>query len=105
MSADANQTLDLAQRLQEHLDRQNDDKADDKPKVKKGVQGSLTTGLLGEKVGRMRKKVKAIARMARMFKTLREENQMIIRLKGVCPGHKIPAGVLLEGKDRIRSEC
>ena len=35
---------------------------------------------------RMRKKVRSIARMARMFKTLRQENETVVRLKGVCPG-------------------
>mmetsp|Transcript_102123 Transcript_102123/g.317677 ORF Transcript_102123/g.317677 Transcript_102123/m.317677 type:complete len:242 (+) Transcript_102123:116-841(+) len=53
---------------------------------------------------RMRKKVRTIARMARMFKTLRQENETVIRLKGVCPGHKLAPGLLLAGKDRMNSE-
>ncbi|CAE8637314.1 unnamed protein product, partial [Polarella glacialis] len=53
---------------------------------------------------RLRKKVRSIARMARMFKTLREENEMVIKLKGVCPGHKLAPGLLLEGKGRLTSE-
>lgn len=53
---------------------------------------------------RMRKKVRTIARMARMFKTLRQENETVIRLKGVCPGHKLAPGLLLAGKDRLTSE-
>merc|ERR1712060_562090 len=44
---------------------------------------------------KMRKKVRTIARMARMFKTLRQENETVIRLKGVCPGHKLAPGLLL----------
>jgi len=53
---------------------------------------------------RIRKKVKTIGRMARMFKTLRQENETVIRLKGVCPGHRLAPGLLLAGKDRMRSE-
>jgi serine/threonine-protein phosphatase 2B catalytic subunit len=53
---------------------------------------------------RMRKKVRSIARMARMFKTLRQENETVIRLKGVCPGHKLSPGLLLAGKDKLTSE-
>jgi serine/threonine-protein phosphatase 2B catalytic subunit len=53
---------------------------------------------------RMRKKVRSIARMARMFKTLRQENEAIIRLKGMCPGHKLAPGLLLAGKERLQNE-
>jgi len=53
---------------------------------------------------RMRKKVRTIARMARMFKTLRQENETVLRLKGVCPGHRLQAGLLLAGKDKLNSE-
>mmetsp|Transcript_103876 Transcript_103876/g.189204 ORF Transcript_103876/g.189204 Transcript_103876/m.189204 type:complete len:542 (-) Transcript_103876:260-1885(-) len=53
---------------------------------------------------RMRKKVRSIARMARMFKTLRQENEAVIRLGGVCPGDKISSGLLLAGKARLTSE-
>lgn len=53
---------------------------------------------------RMRKKVRTIARMARMFKTLRQENETIVRLKGVCPGHKLAPGMLLAGKERLTTE-
>lgn len=53
---------------------------------------------------RMRKKVRTIARMARMFKTLRQENETVLRLKGVCPGHRLEAGLLLAGKDKLNSE-
>jgi serine/threonine-protein phosphatase 2B catalytic subunit len=53
---------------------------------------------------RIKKKVRSIARMARMFKTLRQENETVIRLKGVCPGHKLSPGLLLAGKDKLESE-
>merc|ERR1711972_1131987 len=53
---------------------------------------------------RIKKKVRSIARMARMFKTLRQENETVIRLKGVCPGHKLSPGLLLAGKEKMNSE-
>lgn len=52
----------------------------------------------------MRKKVRTIARMARMFKTLRQENETVLRLKGVCPGHRLAPGLLLAGKERLNTE-
>jgi len=36
--------------------------------------------------------------MARMFKTMRQENETVIRLGGICPGDKLNAGLLLAGK-------
>jgi len=32
---------------------------------------------------------------------LREENEKIVKLKGLCPDKKLPIGLLLEGKDSI----
>ena len=52
----------------------------------------------------LRKKVKAMSRMMKMFKTLREENESVVQLKGICPDGKVPKGLLLEGKRAIESE-
>lgn len=49
----------------------------------------------------LRKKVKFISRMMKMQKTLREQNEEIVQLKGACPDHRIPKGLLLSGKDAI----
>merc|ERR1719262_115387 len=73
--------------------------------VAKGEHAAASDGSQKEDVrDRMRKKVRTIARMARMFKTLRQENETIVRLKGVCPGHKLAPGMLLAGKERLTSE-
>merc|ERR1719199_1757515 len=53
---------------------------------------------------RMRKKVRTVGRMCRLFKTIRQEHEIIVRLKGVCPGHKLAPGLLLAGKERLHSE-
>jgi serine/threonine-protein phosphatase 2B catalytic subunit len=74
--------------------------------VEKGghaVEGKTTTNTEDAR-DKMRKKVRTIARMARMFKTLRQENETVIRLKGVCPGHKLAPGLLLAGKEKLTTE-
>ena len=40
----------------------------------------------------------------KMFKTLREENESVVQLKGICPDGRVPKGLLLEGKKAIESE-
>ena len=40
----------------------------------------------------------------KMFKTLREENESVVQLKGICPDGKVPKGLLLEGKKAIENE-
>lgn len=52
----------------------------------------------------LRNKVKAMSRMMKMFKTLREENESVVQLKGICPDGRVPKGLLLEGKKAIESE-
>ncbi|KAF4697783.1 Serine/threonine-protein phosphatase 2B catalytic subunit alpha [Perkinsus olseni] len=57
-----------------------------------------------ERADRLRKKIKTVSRMMLMFKTLREENETIISLKGVCPGHRLAPGLLLSGRDALKNE-
>ena len=45
-----------------------------------------------------------MSRMMRMFKTLREENESVVQLKGICSDGKVPKGLLLEGKKAIENE-
>ena len=40
--------------------------------------------------------------MIKLFKTLRKENEDILKLKGLCPDNKLPKGVLLEGSAAIK---
>lgn len=44
-----------------------------------------------------------ITMMMRMQKTLREENELILKLKGFCPDNKIPRGLILEGRNALLS--
>jgi serine/threonine-protein phosphatase 2B catalytic subunit len=57
------------------------------------------------KIGRankLRSKVKVFARMQKMFTTLKDESELILKLKGMAPDGKIPRGLLLEGRPAIR---
>ncbi|CAG9311281.1 PPP3CA_2 [Blepharisma stoltei] len=49
----------------------------------------------------MQNKVKAVSRMMKMYKTLREEFEIILMLKDMCPDNKIPRGLLLEGRTAL----
>jgi serine/threonine-protein phosphatase 2B catalytic subunit len=45
-----------------------------------------------------------MSKMMKMFKTLREENESVMQLKGICPDGKVPIGLLLEGKKALESQ-
>jgi len=45
-----------------------------------------------------------MSRMMKMFKTLREENESVVKLKGIYADGKLPKGLLLEGKKALESE-
>lgn len=47
-------------------------------------------------------KIKSVAAMSRMFSTLREEQEMILKIKNISPDGKLPRGLLLEGKPAIK---
>ena len=48
-------------------------------------------------------KVKFIITMMKMYRTLREENELIMKLKGFCPGNRIPRGIIMEGPSALKS--
>ncbi len=49
----------------------------------------------------LKNKIRSIGKMAMIFRTLREEHENITKLKGLCPGYKIPAGILSGGAGAI----
>ena len=51
----------------------------------------------------LRMKVKIITVLMKMFRTLREERELIMKLKGFCPGNKIPRGILIQGPKALKS--
>lgn len=57
-----------------------------------------------ERADALRKKVQSIGRLMRVFRTLRKENELIVKLKGCSPGYRIPVGLLLSGKQGLENE-
>lgn len=51
----------------------------------------------------LRNKIKFIQRMMRFNKTLREESEAIMKLKGQCPDRKLPPGLITDGSAAIQN--
>lgn len=54
-----------------------------------------------QRIQAMKNKIRSIGKMAIIFRTLREEHENITKLKGLCPGYKIPAGIISGGAGAI----
>ena len=50
----------------------------------------------------MRSKIKFVSKMMKMQKTLREQNEDILKLKGGSPDNRIPRVLLIEGSNAIK---
>ena len=46
-------------------------------------------------------KIQSVAKMNKMFSTLREDSELILKIKNISPDGKLPRGLLLEGKPAI----
>ena len=57
----------------------------------------IEDSLKESKVEIFRNKVKAMSKMMKMFKTLREDKEIIMQLKGLCPDNKVPKGLIQQG--------
>ena len=51
----------------------------------------------------LKMKVKFITMLMKMYRTLREEQELIMKLKGFCPGNKIPKGILIQGPEAVKT--
>lgn len=56
----------------------------------------------GKKINVIKSKIKSVAMVSRMFSTLREEQEMILKIKNISPDGKLPRGILLDGKPAIK---
>jgi hypothetical protein len=70
--------------------------------ISKSDQSKLFFTVL-ETINTLKAKIRMITTMMKMQKTLREENELIVKLKGFCPDNKIPRGLILEGKNALKS--
>lgn len=55
-----------------------------------------------KKFGKIKTKIKTMARVQKMFSTLKNESELLIKIKGMAPDGKIPRGLLLDGRPAIR---
>lgn len=55
-----------------------------------------------KKVEVLRSKIKALGRMSRIFKNLRTESELLLKIKDLAPDGKIPRGLLLKGRPAIK---
>ncbi len=70
--------------------------------VKRGDEDEEENTMLTGKGG-IRGKINSVARISRMFTTLREESEMLLKIKNISPDGKLPRGILLEGKPAIKN--
>jgi len=61
-----------------------------------------TENVMSKKGSVLREKVIAVTKMMNMYKTLRQEQESIIKLKQLSPNKKLPHGILAKGADAIR---
>ncbi|KAL8270594.1 hypothetical protein Esti_005493 [Eimeria stiedai] len=65
---------------------------------------SAGTPISRERAEALRRKVQSVGRLMRVFKTIREENELIMQLKGCTPGDRIPVGLLIQGREGLANE-
>ena len=51
----------------------------------------------------LKSKINSVARINRMYTTLREESELLLKIKNISPDGKLPRGILLEGKPAIKN--
>jgi serine/threonine-protein phosphatase 2B catalytic subunit len=48
-------------------------------------------------------KIQSVAKMNKMFAVLKEESELILKIKNISPDGKLPRGLLLDGKPAIKN--
>ena len=70
------------------------------------IEQILKNATMDEKKKRqlvMKGKINSVARINRMYSTLREESEMLLQIKNISPDGKLPRGILLQGKPAIKN--
>jgi serine/threonine-protein phosphatase 2B catalytic subunit len=52
----------------------------------------------------LRTKVRAVAKMARLFKNLKNNSEILLEIKEMAPDGKIPRGLLMKGRPAIKDK-
>jgi len=65
------------------------------------VQGKGASVLPPDEEHVMKLKISFLGKMAKIYKTLREDNELVLKLKSLCNFSKLPRGMLMEGKGAI----
>jgi len=102
LSMEQNEAVYLATMLENNLRKE-----EEKPLIISSTGNDTTPDgpvMSKDKSDRLRRKVRTVARMARMFKTLREEHETVVKLKGLCPANRIKPGLLVGGKLGLQTE-
>lgn len=90
----AEKVTDMLTTMWTLVDDSQDPEGEDGEKKGKG-------GVVEERGEHIRKKILAMGKMAKMFRTLREENESVVMLKGLAGG-QLPIGVLQKGPEAIK---
>lgn len=48
-------------------------------------------------------KIQTVGKMSKMFTTLREDSELILKIKNISPDGKLPRGLLLDGRPAIKN--
>ena len=67
-----------------------------------GAIEELSKDMKLARANKLKSKIKVFGRMQKMFSTLKDESETILKLKGMAPDGKIPRGLLLEGRPAIK---
>jgi serine/threonine-protein phosphatase 2B catalytic subunit len=63
---------------------------------------TLQTSVVEKRGGLLKKKILAVTKLVRVYKTLREQNEALVQLKQLTPNQKIPVGLLRGGEAEIK---
>ena len=88
-------------------DKPGEEKKAVKEEEEKGPALSLRSPEEEEKMKKrqmIRRRVQFVGKMAKMMRTLREERETVVKLKGLAPDNKIPMGLLTAGHDALETE-
>lgn len=59
--------------------------------------------IINNKKQNIKGKITSVARISRMYTTLREESESLLKIKNISPDGKLPRGLLLAGKPAIKN--